>query len=122
LVEELHEFPFLVTMRRASDKQILESLPTIGEFLVLVLSKGTDLLSCLIYFGHWEKLVVKLTQQALPRGNRARCIGIQPLCGSIMEGKRKKYKVDRFLGEILKLGGGTDIFEFFYMGIRVLMI
>jgi hypothetical protein len=107
-------------MRMASDKQILEPPPTIGEFLFVVLSKGTDLLSCLIYFGHWEKLVVKLTQQALPRGNRARCVGIPPLCGSIMEGKRKKSKVDRFLREILKLGGGTDILEFFYMGIWVL--
>jgi hypothetical protein len=92
LVEELHESPFFVTMRRASDKQILEPPLTIGEFLILILSKGTDLLSCLIYSGHWEKLVVKLTQQALPRGNIARCVGIQPLCGSIMEGKRKKLR------------------------------
>jgi hypothetical protein len=122
LVEELHKSPFLITMRRASDKQILELPSTIREFLVLVLSKGTDLLSWLIYSGHWEKIIVKLTKQALLRGNRARCVGIQPLCGSIMEGKRKKSKVDRFLEEILKLGGGTDIFEFFYMGIRVLMI
>jgi hypothetical protein len=109
-------------MKRAYDKQIFESPPTIREFLVLVLSKGTDLLSCLIYSGHWEKLVVKLTQQALPRGNRARCVGIQPLCGSIMEGERKKSKVDRFLREILELGGGTDIFEFLHMGIWVFMI
>jgi hypothetical protein len=109
-------------MWRISDKQILEPPPTIGEFLILVLSKGTDLLSCLIYSGHWEKLGVKLTQQALPRGDRARCVGIQPLSGSIMEGKRKKSKVDRFLREILKLGGGIDIFEFLYIGIGVLMI
>jgi hypothetical protein len=109
-------------MRRASNKQILEPPPTIGEFLILGLSKGIDLLYCLIYSGHWEKLVVKLTQQALPRGNRARCVGIVPLCGSIMEGKMKKSKVDKFLREILKLDGGIDIFEFFYMGIRVLMI
>jgi hypothetical protein len=79
-------------MRRASDKQILELPPTIREFLVLILSKGTDLLSYLIYFGHWEKLVVKLTQQALPRGNRARCVGIQPLYGSIMEEKGKSLR------------------------------
>jgi hypothetical protein len=109
-------------MRRASDKQILEPPPTIREFLVLVLSKGPDILSCLIYSGHWEKLVVKFTQQALPRGNRARCVGIQPLYGFIMEGKRKKSKVDRFLKEILELGGGTDIFEFLHMGIWVFMI
>jgi hypothetical protein len=38
-----------------------------------------------------------------------------------MEGKRKNSKVNRFFREILKLGGGTDIFEFFYMGMRVLM-
>jgi hypothetical protein len=95
-------------MRRASDQQILETPPTLREFLVLVLSKGTDLLSCLIYSGLWEKLVVEFTQQALPRGNRPRCIGIQPLRGSIMKGKRKKSKVDRFLGEILELGCGTN--------------
>jgi hypothetical protein len=39
-----------------------------------------------------------------------------------MEGKRKKSKVDRFLREILELGGGTEIFEFLQMGIWVIMI
>ena len=99
-------------MRRASDKQILEPTPTLIGFLILILSKGTDLLSCLLYFGHWEKLVVELTQQALPRGNRPKCVGIQPLCGSIMERERKWSKLDRFFGKILKFSGGTDIFEF----------
>jgi hypothetical protein len=116
LVEELHEPPFFITMRRASNEQILEMSPTIREFLVLILSKGTDLRSCLIYSGHWEKLVVELTQQALPRGNRPRCVGIQPLRGSIMKGERKKSKVDRFLGEILKFGCDSYIFEFFLHG------
>jgi hypothetical protein len=122
LVEELHESPFFITMKKASDQQILELPSTFREFLVLILSKGTYLLSCLIYSRHWEKLVVELTQQALPRGNRPRCVGIQPLCGFVMKGERKKSKMDRFLGEILKFGCGIYIFEFFYMAIWVLMI
>jgi hypothetical protein len=122
LVEELHESPLFITIRRAFDQQILETLPTLKEFLVLILSKGTDLLSCLIYSGHWEKLVVEYTQQALPRGNRPRCVRIQLLCGSIMKGERKKSKVDRFFGEILELGCGTYIFEFLHMCIWVFMI
>ena len=72
--------------------------------------------------GHWEKLVVELIQQDLPRGNRPRYVGIQPLCGSIMERERKQSMLDRFFGKILEFSGGTDIFEFLYMGIWVFMI
>jgi hypothetical protein len=122
LAEELHKSPFFITMRRAFDKQILEPSPTIRKFLILILSKGTDLLSCLIYSGHWEKFVVKLFQLTFPGCSRPKCIGIQPLCGSIMKGERKKSKVDRFLRKILELGGGTYIFEFLHMGIWVFMI
>ena len=109
-------------MRRAFDEQILESPLTLREFLILVLSKGTDSLSCLIYSGHWEKLVVDLTQQDLPRGNRPRCVGIQPLCGSIMERERKQSKLDRFFEKILEFSGGVDILEFLHMGIWIFMI
>jgi hypothetical protein len=66
LVEELYELPLFITIRRAFDEQILELPPRLKEFLVLVLSKGTDLLSCLIYSGHWEELVVELPT-ILPR-------------------------------------------------------
>jgi hypothetical protein len=116
-VEELHESPFFITMRGASDEQILEPPLTLREFLILILSKGTNLLSCLIYSGHWEKLLVKFLQQIFPGCNRPRSFGIQPLHGSVMKGERKKSKVDRFLKKILKFGGGTDVFEFLHMGI-----
>jgi hypothetical protein len=86
------------------------------------LSKGTDFLSCLIYFGHWEILVVKLFQQFFPGCDGARCIGVQPLRGSIMKCERKESEVDRFLRKNLKFGGGSDIFEFLHMGIWVFMI
>jgi hypothetical protein len=109
-------------MRRAFDEQILESPPTLRELLVLVLSKGTDLLSCLICSGHWEKLIVELLQQFFPGYNRPRSVGIQPLHSSIMKRERKKSKVDSFLREILEFGGGTDIFEFLGMGIWVVMV
>jgi hypothetical protein len=109
-------------MKGASDQQILETPPTLREFLVLILNKGIDLLSCLIYSRHLEKLVVKFTQQAFPICNRPRCVGIQPLRGSIMKEERKKSKVDRCLGEILELGCGTYIFELLHMGIWVFMI
>jgi hypothetical protein len=109
-------------MRRAFDEQILESPPTLKEFLVLVLSKGIDLLSCLIYSRHWEKLVVELLQQFFPGCNRPRSVGIQLLRSSIMKRERKKSKVDSFCREILEFGGGTDIFEFLDIGIWVFMI
>jgi hypothetical protein len=109
-------------MRGAFDEQILEPRPTLREFFVLILSKGTDLLSCLIYFGHWEKFVLELLQQFFPRCNRSRSVGIQPLHGSIMKRERKKSKVDSLLRKILKFGGGTDVFEFLHMGIWVFMI
>jgi hypothetical protein len=97
----------------ASDEQILEPPPTLREFLVLILSKGANLLSCLINSGHWEKLVVKLFQQIFPGCNTPRSVGIQPLHGSIMNGERKKSKVDSFLKKILKFSGGTDFLNFF---------
>jgi hypothetical protein len=109
-------------MRRASDEQILETPPTFQEFLVIILIKGTDLLSCLIYSGRWEKLIVELFQQVFPGCNRPRIVGIQPLHGSIMKVERKKSKVDSFFRKILEFGGGTDVFEFLHMGIRVFMI
>ena len=109
-------------MRGASDEQILETPLTLREFFVLILSKGTDLLSCLIYSGYGEKLVVELFQQFFPRCNRPMCVGIQLLHGSIMKGERKKSKVDNFLRKILEFGGGTDIFEFLHIGIWVFMI
>jgi hypothetical protein len=84
-------------MRRAFDEQILELPPTLREFLVLVLSKGTDLLYYLIYSGHWEKILVELLQQFLPGCNRSRSVGIQPLHNSIMKRERKKFEVDSFL-------------------------
>jgi hypothetical protein len=96
--------------------------PTLKEFFILVLSKGTDLLPCFIYFGHWEKLVVDLLQQFFLGCNRSKSIGIQPLHGSIMKREKKKSEVDRFLRKILKFGGGTDVFEFLHMGIWVFMI
>jgi hypothetical protein len=104
-------------MRRAFDQQILELPPTLREYLVLVLSKGTNLLSCLIYSGHWEKLVVELLQQFFLRCNRPMSVGIQPLHSSIMKREQKKSKVDSFLKEILEFGGGIAIFEFLDMGI-----
>ena len=87
--------------------------PRLREFLILILSKETDLLSCLIYSGHWEKLVVELTQQDLPRGNRPKCIGIQPLCGFIMERERKQSKLDRIFGKILELVVAQIFLNFF---------
>jgi hypothetical protein len=114
--------PFFITMWGASDEQILEPPPTLREFLVLILSKGTNLLFCLIYSRHWEKLLVKLFQQIFPGCNRPKSVGIQPLHGSIMKGERKKSKVDSFLKKKLKFGGGTDVFEFLHMGIWVFMI
>jgi hypothetical protein len=122
LVEELHESPLFIPIRRAFNEQILESRPTLREFLVLILSKGTNLLSNLIYSGHWEKFVVELLQQFFPGRNRPRSIGIQPLHGSIMKRERKKSEVDSFLKEILEFGGSTNVFEFLDMGIRLLMI
>jgi hypothetical protein len=89
LVEELYQTPFLISMRWTFHQQILEPGPTFCEFLILVLSKGTDLLSCLIYSGHWEKSVVKLLQQFFPGRNGARCHGIQPLYSFVMKGERK---------------------------------
>jgi hypothetical protein len=109
-------------MKRSSDEQILEMPPTFQEFLVLNTSKGTDLLSCLIYSGHWEKLVVELFQQVFLGCNRPRSVGIQPLHGSIMKRERKKSKMDSFLRKFLEFGGGTDVFEFLHMVIRVFMI
>jgi hypothetical protein len=105
----------------AFDEQILEPRPTLKEFFVHVLNKGTDLLSCLIYSGHWEKFVVELLQQFFPGCNRSRSIGIQLLHGSIMKRERKKSEVDS-LRKILKFGGGTNVFEFLHTGIRVFMI
>jgi hypothetical protein len=104
------------------NEQFLEPHPTLKEFLVLILSKGTNLLSCLIYFGHWEKLVVELLQQLFLGCNRPKSVGIQPLHGSIMKGERKKFEVDSFLRKILKFGGGTDVFEFLHMKIWIFMI
>jgi hypothetical protein len=121
LVEELHQTPFFIIVRWTFHQQILESCPTFREFLLIILSKGTDFLSCLIYSGHWEKLVVKLLQQFFPGRNRARCHGIQPFSGSVMEGERKKSKIDRFLGEILEFGGGSYTSKLLNMGIRVFM-
>ena len=109
-------------MRGAFDEQILEPRPTLREFFVLVLSKGTNLLSCLIYFGHGKKLAVELFQQFFPEGDRSRSVGIQPLHSSIMKREWKKSEVDSFLRKILKFDGGTDVFEFLYMGIWVFMI
>jgi hypothetical protein len=103
-------------MKGAFDEQILEPCPTLREVFVLVLSKGTDLLSCLIYSGHWEKLVVELLQQFFPGCNRSKSVGIQPLYSSIMKREWKKSEVDSFLRKILKFGGGTDVFEFLHMG------
>jgi hypothetical protein len=114
--------PFFIIMRVAFDEQILEPRPTLREFFVHVLSIGTDLLSCLIYLGHWEKLFVELIQQLFLGCNRSRSIGIQPLHGSIMKRERKKSEVDSFLRNFLKFGGGTDVFEFLHMGIWVFMI
>jgi hypothetical protein len=109
-------------MRRAFDEQILKPCPTLREFFILVLSKGTDFLPCLIYSGHWEKFVVELLQQFFPRCNRSRSIGIQPLHGSIMKREWKKSEVDSLLRKILKFGGGTDVFKFLHMRIWVFMI
>jgi hypothetical protein len=109
-------------MKGAFDEQILEPRPTLREFLVLILSKGTHLLSCLIYSRHWEKFVLELLQQFFPGCNRSRSVGIQPLHSSIMKREWKKSKVDSFLGEILEFGGSTDIFEFLDMGIRIFVI
>jgi hypothetical protein len=81
----------------ASNQQIIEMPPTLRQFLVLTLSKGTDLLSCLIFSRHWEKLVVELFQQVFLGCNRPRSVGIQPLHGSIMKRERKKSKVNSFL-------------------------
>ena len=106
----------------AFDEQILEPRPTLREFFVLILSKGTDLLSCLIYSGHGKKLVVELFQQFFLEGDRSRSVGIQPLHSSIMKRERKKFEVDSFLKKILKFGGGTNVFEFLHMGIWVFMI
>ena len=122
LVEELNESPLFITMRGAFDEQILEPRPTLREFFVLVLSKGTDFFSCLIYSGHGKKLVVELFQQFFPVGDRSRSVGIQPLHNSIMKRERKKFEVDNFHRKILKFGGGTDVFEFLHMGIWVFMI
>jgi hypothetical protein len=101
-------------MRGAFDEQILEPHPTLREFFVIVLSKGIDLLSCLIYFGHWEKFVVELLQQFFLGRNRSRSVGIQLHHGSIMKRERKKSEVGSFLRKILKFGGGTDVFEFLH--------
>jgi hypothetical protein len=105
----------------AFDEKILEPHPTLGEFLALVLSKGTNLLSCLTYSRHWEKLVAELLQQFFLGCNRSRSVGIQPLHGSIMKRERKKSEVDSFLRKFLKFGVGIDVFEFLYMGIWVFM-
>ena len=109
-------------MRGAFDEQILEPRLALREFFVLVLSKGTDLLSCLIYSGHGKKLVVELFQQFFPGGDRSRSVGIQPLHSSIMKKERKNSQVDNFLRKILKFGVGIDVFEFLHMGIWVFMI
>jgi hypothetical protein len=122
LVEELHEFPFFITIRGAFDEQILEPRLTLREFFVLVLSKEIDLLSCLIYSGHWENFVVELLQQFFPGCYTSKSIRIQPLHGSIMKREGKKSKVDSLLKKILKFGGGIDVFEFLHMGIWVFMI
>jgi hypothetical protein len=98
-----------------------KSNETLGEFLVLVLSKGTDLLSCLTYPRHWEKLVAELLQQFFLGCNRSRSVGIQPLQGTIINRERKKSEVDSFLIKFLKFGDGTDVFEFLHMGIWVFM-
>jgi hypothetical protein len=76
----------------------------------------------MIYSGHWEKSVVELLQQFFSGCNRARCQGIQPLCGSVMKEERKKSKIDRFLEEILEFGGGSYTSKLLNMGIRVFMI
>ena len=109
-------------MRGAFNEEILEPRPTLKEFFVLVLSKGTDLFSCLIYSRHGNKLVVELFQQFFPGGDRSMSVGIQPLHSSIMKKERKKSDVDSFLKKILKFGDGTNVFEFLHMGIWVFMI
>jgi hypothetical protein len=92
---------------------ILETPPTIRAFLVLILIKGIDLFSCLIYYGLWEKLVVEFTQQVFPRCERPRCIGIQPLRGSIMKGERKRSKVDNSLEKFWNLVVAHIFLNFF---------
>jgi hypothetical protein len=63
--------------------------------------------------------VVEMLQQFFLGRNRARSQGIQPLCGSVMKGERKKSKIYRFLGEILEFGGGRYASKLLNMGIRV---
>ena len=109
-------------MWRAFYQQILESFPTLEKLLILFLGERANFLSVLIHFRHWEKLIVKLTQQAFPRCNSPECVGIQPCPGSIVKRERKKSKVDQLLRKVLKFECGAYIFEFLYMAIRVFMI
>jgi hypothetical protein len=48
LVEELNESPLLISMERASDQQLFESLPTLRKLLILLLSERTYLISAFI--------------------------------------------------------------------------
>jgi hypothetical protein len=67
-------------------------LPTLRKLLILLLSERTNLLLGLIHFRHWEKLIVEFTQQAFPRCNRPRRVGIQPCLGSIVKEKGKSLR------------------------------
>jgi hypothetical protein len=97
-------------------------LPTLRKLLILLLSERTNLLSALIHFRHWKKLIVEFTQQAFPRCKRLGRVGIQPCPGSIVKRKREKSKMDRLLREVLELECGTHIFELLHMAVGVFMI
>jgi hypothetical protein len=122
LVKELNESPLLISMWRAFYQQIFKSLPTLGKFLILLLSERANLFSVFIYLRHQEELVVKFTQQAFPRCNRSRGVGIQPSPGSIMKGEREESKVDKFIREIMEFKCGANVLEFLYVSIGVFMI
>ena len=55
LVEELNEPPCLISVWRAFYEQLFEPLPTLVEFLILLLSESTNLPSTLIDFEHRKK-------------------------------------------------------------------
>jgi hypothetical protein len=89
------------------------------KFLIFFLSKWAYFLPTLIDLGHGEEFVVELVQQVLPRSDGTRHVWIQPSLGSIMEWERKKPKMHRLFRNFLKFEGGTDVFEFLHMAIRI---
>jgi hypothetical protein len=101
---------------------ILKPLPTFWKLLILLLSERTDLLSALIHFGHWKKLIIELTQQAFQRCNKLEHVWLQPCLNSIVKREREKSKVDRLLKEVLELECGTNILELLHMAVRIFKI